>query len=234
MANQEAQPNSIADLEPKMKLQGTVKKVGFYGAFVDIGVGRDGLVHISELSNEHVEKVGDVVNEGDEVTVWVISADPDEGRIGLTMVEPPDVTWRDLEKGQSFTGQINRIERYGVFVDFGAERAGLLHVREMGRGYVRHPSEVFSMGDEVEVRILEVDRRRKRIDLTLVDLTQEAYYEDEDEGDEPMPTQMEVAFRRAKKEEARRRRKQSKSKQRQRSEQDDILSRTLQRHEDQS
>jgi ribosomal protein S1 len=217
-----------------MKLQGTVKKVGFYGAFVDIGVGRDGLVHISELSNEHVEKVGDVVNEGDEVTVWVISADPDEGRIGLTMVEPPDVTWRDLEKGQSFTGQINRIERYGVFVDFGAERAGLLHVREMGRGYVRHPSEVFSMGDEVEVRILEVDRRRKRIDLTLVDLTQEAYYEDEDEGDEPMPTQMEVAFRRAKKEEARRRRKQSKSKQRQRSEQDDILSRTLQRHEDQS
>ncbi len=234
MANQEVQPNSIADLEPKMKLQGTVKKVGFYGAFVDIGVGRDGLVHISELSNEHVEKVGDVVNEGEEVTVWVISADPDEGRIGLTMVEPPDVTWRDLEKGQSFTGQINRIERYGVFVDFGAERAGLLHVREMGRGYVRHPSEVFSMGDEVEVRILEVDRRRKRIDLTLVDLTQEAYYEDEDEGDEPMPTQMEVAFRRAKKEEARRRRKQSKSKQRQRSEQDDILSRTLQRHEDQS
>jgi ribosomal protein S1 len=234
MTNQEAQPNSITDLEPKMKLQGTVKKVGFYGAFVDIGVGRDGMVHISELSNEHVEKVSDIVKEGDEVTVWVISADPDEGRIGLTMVEPPDVTWRDLAKGQSFTGQINRIERYGVFVDFGAERPGLLHVREMGRGYIRHPSEVFSMGDEVEVRILEVDRRRKRIDLTLVDLTQEAYYEDEDEGEESMPTQMEFAFRRAQKEEARRRRKQSKSKKRQRSEQDDILSRTLQRHEDKS
>lgn len=229
----EAQPSSIADLEPKMKLHGTVKKIGLYGAFVDIGVGKDGLVHISELSNQHVEKVSDIVKEGDEVTVWVISADPDEGRIGLTMVEPPDVTWRDLAKGQSFTGQVNRIERYGVFVDFGAERPGLLHVREMGRGYVRHPSEVFSMGDEVEVRILEIDRRRKRIDLTLVDLTQEeSYFEDEE--DEPLPTQMELAFRRAQKEEAQRKKKLSKSRQRQRSEQDDILSRTLRQHKESS
>lgn len=227
----EVQPSSIADLEPKMKLQGTVKKIGLYGAFVDIGVERDGLVHISELSNEHVEKVSDVVKEGEEVTVWVISADPGEGRIGLTMVEPPDVTWRDLTKGQTFTGQVSRIERYGVFVDFGAERPGLLHVREMGRGYVRHPSDVFSMGDEVEVRILEIDRRRKRIDLTLVDLTQEeSYFEDEE--DEPMPTQMELAFRRAQKEEARRKKKLSKSRQRQRSEQDDILSRTLRQHKE--
>ena len=165
---QSPHPHSISDLRPKMRLQGVVKETQLYGALVDIGLEQDGLVHISQLSPTRVNRVADVVQPGDGVTVWVTKVDPAKGRIGLTMIEPSEVDWRELAEGQSYTGTVTRIEPYGVFVHIGAERAGLLHVREMSTGYVRHPSELVTMGEEIEVRILKLDRRRKRIDLTLM------------------------------------------------------------------
>lgn len=229
---EERTPESITELEPKMQLEGVVRKVELYGAFVDLGLERDGLIHISQLSERRVDKVTDVVQEGDKVVVWVLSVDPDQGRIGLTLVEPAEVEWRELSAGQSYTGRVVRIEPYGVFVDFGAERPGLLHVREMGHQYVRHPSDIFSMGDEVEVRVNQVDRRRRRIDLGLVDLTETDYLEEEDR--EAPPTPMEAAFLKAQKEARERKRSSSKSQRRksQRTEQEDIYARTLRRHEE--
>ena len=130
--------SSLEDLAPKMKLEGTVTNTELYGAFVDIGLERDGMVHISRLASRRVNKVSDKVKPGDKVTVWVVDVEPETSRIALTMVEPPEIEWKDLKAGQIHTGEVVRLERYGAFVDIGAERPGLLHVREMSKGYVKH------------------------------------------------------------------------------------------------
>ncbi|HEC33610.1 MAG TPA: S1 RNA-binding domain-containing protein [Chloroflexi bacterium] len=223
-----SQPTSITDLQPKMQLEGTVRRIELYGALVDIGLQQDGLIHISQLSEGRVNRVSDVVQVGDRVTVWVTDVDPDRGRIALTMIEPPEVEWRNLAEGQTYVGHVVRIERYGVFVDIGAKRPGLLHTREMGGQFFRHPSELFREGDEVEVRILSLDRRKKRIDLTMEGPTDTAM----EEGDrEELPTPVELAFRKAQ-EETRRHKKRriALEEKRQRAEQEDILTRTLQLH----
>mgnify|MGYP003564862010 CR=1 FL=1 len=187
-------PHTIADLDPKMQLQGTVKEVQLYGALVDIGLERDGMVHISQLAPTRINRVSDVVQPGDEVTVWVTQVDVEKQRIGLTMVEPAEVDWDELAEGQTRTGVVTRLEAYGAFVDIGAQRPGLLHVREMADGYVRHPSEIVSVGDELEVRVLKLDRRKRRIDLSLMGAEEEVT---EEEPQEPQMTAMEIALQRA-------------------------------------
>lgn len=188
------QPTSIDQLQPKMCLQGTITRTELYGAFVDIGMGQDGLIHISRMAQQRVRKVTDRVNVGDKVTVWVQQVDPEKGRIALTMVEPPALDWSDLEPGKIYQGRVTRIERYGAFVDIGAERPGLLHVREMGT-YVRNPEEVVRLNGEVEVKILSVDRAKKQIDLSM-DIEPETAPAEDDE-DAPMLSPMEIAYRQA-------------------------------------
>jgi small subunit ribosomal protein S1 len=226
---EEVRPLSIADLQPKMRIQGIVKETQLYGAVVDIGLEYDGVVHISQLSAERVNRVVDAVQPGDEVTVWVIKADPEKGRIGLTMIEPPEVDWHELAEGQIHTGIVTRIEAYGAFVDIGAERPGLLHVREMSTGYIRHPSEVVRQGEEVEVRVLKLDRRRRRIDLSMLGIEYEEE-EEETEEEEPTQTSMEIALQRAQSQQQRHGRQRSKRQQLDLSEREDILARTLKTH----
>ncbi len=196
---------SIEDLKPKMRLEGTIAEVGLHGAVVDMGLPVEGLLHISQLSSHReVDAVTEAVNVGDEVVVWVTDVQPDHNRVSLTMVEPPDVTWSELREGRIYTGKVTRIEQYGAFVDIGAERPGLLHVREMSSGYVDHPSEMVSVGDEIDVRVLRVDRQRQRIDLTrqgleeAVEPVQEEPKPEEEVEEEVTPqTAMEIAMERA-------------------------------------
>jgi small subunit ribosomal protein S1 len=220
------QPQSITELKPKMCLQGVVKETQLYGALVDIGLEYDGMVHISQLAPTRTNRVSDVVQPGDSVTVWVTKVDAENGRIALTMVEPPDKEWGELAQGQIHTGTVTRLENYGVFVDIGAERAGLLHVREMASGYVGHPSEIAKVGDEIEVRILEIDKRKKRIDLTLMGIN-EIDEEDDDSEKEPMMTAMEIALQRAQTQPQKSARHDEKPSRPDLSEREDILARTL-------
>lgn len=231
MTEEFAQPNSIVDLKSKMCLQGVVKETQLYGAVVDIGLEYDGVVHISQLSPNRVNRVTDVVQPGDTVTVWITKVSPGKGRIGLTMVKPPKVEWNELAEEQVHRGSVTRIEPYGAFVDIGAERAGLLHVREMASGYVRHPSEIVQMGEEIDVRILKLDRRKKRIDLTLMGI-QDAVEEDDAEEEEPTQTAMEIALNRARTEKPGRSRRQERFERRRPnlSDREDILARTLKQH----
>jgi small subunit ribosomal protein S1 len=224
----QAKPRSITELEPKMCLQGIIKETQLYGAVVDIGVEHDGMVHISQLAPTRINRVTDIVQPGDDVTVWVTNIDAEKGRIGLTMVKPAEVDWSELAEGKTYTGVVTRLEDYGAFVDIGAERPGLLHVRDMAAGYVRHPSEIMKVGDEFEVRILKADRRKRRIDLTLLGTEEEGV----EEPEEPTMTAMEIALQRAqsrtkKKAQARRPRKASAP---DLTEREDILARTLREH----
>lgn len=224
----QTQPLSITDLRPKMQLQGVVKETQLYGAVIDIGVEYDGVVHISQLSTERVNRVVDVVQPGDDVTVWVTKVNPKKGRIGLTMVEPPKIDWHELAEDQIHTGTVTRIEPYGAFVDIGAERAGLLHVREMSAGYVRHPSELVQHGQEVRVRILKVDPQRRRIDLSMLGIE---YEEEEHEDEEPAQTTMEIALQRAQSQQQKQERPRGKRQQQlDLSERESILARTLEEH----
>lgn len=163
----ETTPTELTELKRKMKLTGTVKKLELYGAFIDIGIDVNALIHISKLGAGQVNRVSDVLKEGEEVTVWVEKVDPERQQVMVTMLEPLAVDWGDLKVGQEITGKITRLENFGAFVDIGAEREGLVHISELSHDYVKHPSEVIKEGDEVQVQILNFSKRKRRIDLSM-------------------------------------------------------------------
>lgn len=232
-----------------MEVAGTVKRTSEFGAFVDIGVGRDGLLHVSELAVGRVRNVTDVVKEGDEVTVWIKKLDRERNRISLTMIPPGTKTIRDLSEGELVSGTVQKITNYGAFVDIGMERDALLHVKEMSDGYVNKPEDVVKIGDEIEARIIGVNRRRGQVDLSLKGLRppvednvevelEPLSFADNDEED--VPTVMELAFRQAfdgdlpMEDLGRRGRGKSRKRKGRRESQREIISRTLRYHEDRS
>lgn len=204
-----AEITAIKDIKRKMHFTGTVTKTTLAGAVVDIGLDTPGVVHISQLQREPVNKVEDVVQVGQTVDVWVRRVDRNKGRIELTMNEPYALEWREMKKDMVVTGRVVRLEKFGAFVDIGAERPGLVHISEITHDYIRNPGEVLKEGEEVEVKILAVDRRRKKIKLSMkaleeqpVKVARAAQKErtpaaPATEKEEPVPTAMEVALREA-------------------------------------
>ena len=197
-------PKSIEDVKPKDQFTGTVVKTMLAGAAVDISVGVPGFIHISQLQSEKVNRVEDVVEEGQTVEVWVKRVYPKKDRIELTMIEPLALEWREIKEGMTVQGTIERLEKYGAFVEIGAERPGLVHISELAHGYIRTPGDAVSEGDEVEVKVLSVNRRKKQIKLSMKalmedpeKLVQEAKKEVEAENNQPVPTAMEMAIRSA-------------------------------------
>ncbi|MDX9990480.1 MAG: S1 RNA-binding domain-containing protein [Anaerolineales bacterium] len=153
------------DLKPKTQLTGKVVKITLAGAIVDVGQAVPGIVHISQLQSEPVKRVEDVVAVGQEINTWVRKAKSD--RIELTMIEPLGLEWRELKPETVVKGKVIRLETYGAFVEIGAERPGLVHISEMAHGYVKTPQEVVKEGDEIDVMVLEVDRKKKQIRLSM-------------------------------------------------------------------
>ena len=185
----------LADLRPKMKLPGTIKRLELFGAFVDIGAERDGLLHISQLRKERTNKVEDVVKVGQEVTVWVRKVDTGAGRIDLSLLEPLALDWDEIKNGMTLQGKVTKLEKFGAFVDIGAERAAFLHVREMMSGYVENPGDVVKPGQMIEAKVISVDRKKRRIDLSMKAL--EDFTPEETEAEETPLTAMELALRQA-------------------------------------
>ncbi len=152
-------------LQPKARLTGKVIKTTIAGAIVDIGQKVPGVIHISQLQKDSVNRVEDIIQVGQEVTTWVRRVHED--RVELTLVEPLTLEWRELKPDMVVKGKVSRLEAYGAFIEIGAERPGLVHVSEISHDYVKNPAEVLKVGDEVEAKILDVDRRKKQIRLSI-------------------------------------------------------------------
>ena len=218
----------LKDLRAKEALHGSITRLEPYGAFVDVGAEHEGLLHISQIQEGPVNRIEDVLQPGQAVEVWVTRVDPAAKRLELTMRQPLGLDWRELKPGLRVRGKVVRLEKFGVFVDVGAERPGLIHVSEIGAGKQTDPSEVVSVGDEVDVTVLDVDRKKRQIRLSMKDTFA---VEAEDAGPAP-PTAMEIALRQALEgggERAGEAGQPGEAKRpRGRAEQEDILSRTLQ------
>lgn len=173
----------VSALEPKTKLTGKVVKTTLAGVLVDIGQELPGVIHISQLQKEQVNKPEDVVQVGQTVEVWVRRVKKD--RIELTMIEPLGMEWSEIKPETVVKGKVVRLESYGAFVDFGAERPGLVHVSEISRGYIKSPNELVKEGDEVEAVVLDVNRRKKQIRLSMKALEPEIVTEEKPARKEP-------------------------------------------------
>ena len=173
--------NQTDEIKTKMHFTGTVVKTGLAGAILDIGVGRPAVMHISQIISEETEqpikRVEDVLKVGQQVDVWVKKTK--DNRVELTMIKPLDMEWRDIKKGMTVKGQVVRLEKFGAFIEIGAERPGLIHISEMAHGYVRQPSDVINEGDEVEAQVIDVNRKKKQIKLSLKALQPEPVKEEE-------------------------------------------------------
>jgi len=242
----------VVALEPKTKLSGKILKTTLAGALVDIGQDLPGVIHISQLQKEAVNKVEDVVKEGQIVDVWVRRVKKD--RIELTMIEPLGYEWKEIQPEMIVRGKVVRLEPYGAFVDFGAERPGLIHVSELTRGYVKTAGEVVKEGEEIEAKVLDVDRRKRQIRLSMKALQpeivpeakpereerknrgkrkgkkQEENFEMEPETpSEPQPTAMQIAWQEAVDRSKGRDKVRPKSYKSASEEQEDLLNRTLEK-----
>jgi len=159
---------SINQLERKMHLKGKVIKTTKAGAIVDIGVEKPALLHVSQIiykDDQPILRVEDALQEGQQIDVYIRNL-RDE-RIEVTMHPPLQLEWREINKDMVLKGKVVELEKFGAFVDIGAERPGLVHISELTQGYVKNASEVVSVGDEVEVKIIDFNRRRKQIKLSM-------------------------------------------------------------------
>jgi predicted RNA-binding protein with RPS1 domain len=159
-------------IEPKMQFSGKVIKTRLAGAVIDIGVGKPAVLHISQVvapEGVQIKRIEDVLKEGEMIDVWVkkVARKDDEERIELTMMRPLDLEWREIKVGTAVKGKVVRLEKFGAFVEIGAERPGLVHISEMAHGYVKVPGDVVKEGDEIEAQVIEVNRRKKQIKLSM-------------------------------------------------------------------
>ena len=183
-------------LQVGAEIRGKVRHIGIYGALVDIGTGQDALLHISQLADNEERRFEDVAQPGSEITAYVYKTRRD-GYVALTMEKPPLIPWPTIRQGSSYSGEVIRVEDFGVFVDFGAERPGMVHVSEMSDDYVKTPGDVASVGQTVEVRVLKKNGRSRQIDLTMKSAPEDEIMRADDDDEEAVPTAMAQAFQRA-------------------------------------
>ncbi|MBT2693264.1 30S ribosomal protein S1 [Bacillus sp. ISL-55] len=160
----------LAAIQSGQVIDGTVQRITDFGAFVDIG-GVDGLVHISQLSHEHVEKPSDVVQEGQQVQVKVLSVDRDNERISLSIKETLPGPWSDIDekapKGSTLEGTVKRLVSYGAFVEVFPGVEGLVHISQISHKHIGTPHEVLQEGQTVKVKVLDVNKQDQRLSLSM-------------------------------------------------------------------
>ena len=166
----EARDEFLTNLKPGEIRSGVISSVVSFGAFVDLG-GMDGLIHVSELSWKHVDHPGAVVAIGDPVTVQVLDVDFDRERISLSLKATQQDPWQIFanshEVGQLVYGRITKLVPFGAFAQVGEGIEGLVHISEMSAHHVDAPEQVVTPGEELWVKIIDLDLARRRISLSI-------------------------------------------------------------------
>ncbi|QFY85256.1 30S ribosomal protein S1 [Bacillus subtilis] len=173
----------LQSLEVGSVLDGKVQRLTDFGAFVDIG-GIDGLVHISQLSHSHVEKPSDVVEEGQEVKVKVLSVDRDNERISLSIKDTLPGPWSQIgekvKQGDVLEGTVQRLVSFGAFVEILPGVEGLVHISQISNKHIGTPHEVLEEGQTVKVKVLDVNENEERISLSMRELEETPKADQED------------------------------------------------------
>ncbi|MFJ7182676.1 30S ribosomal protein S1 [Lysinibacillus xylanilyticus] len=154
-------------------LDGKVQRIASFGAFIDLG-GIDGLVHISQVSHEHVSDVSEVLSEGQEVKVKVLSVDPENERISLSIKDTIPGPWSNIEeraaKGTVLEGKVKRLTSFGAFVEVFSGVEGLVHISQIAHKHINTPHEALKEGQDVQVKVLDVNGEEGRLALSIKDL----------------------------------------------------------------
>ena len=160
----------LESLQKGERRKGTVSSIVNFGAFVDLG-GVDGLVHVSELSWKHVDHPSEVVQVGQEVEVEVLDVDLERERVSLSLKATQEDPWKEFERkysaGEIIDGQVTKLVPFGAFVRVAAGIEGLVHISEISDQHIETPESVLSVGQEVRVKVIEVDVPRRRISLSM-------------------------------------------------------------------
>ena len=166
----EQRDDFLANLKPGEVRRGVVSSVVNFGAFVDLG-GMDGLVHVSELSWKHVDHPGSVVAVGDEIDVQVLEVDLDRERISLSLKATQQDPWQEFASAHQVNelvyGRVTKLVPFGSFVQVGDGIEGLVHISEMSAHHVDLPEQVVTPGEELWVKIIDLDLQRRRISLSI-------------------------------------------------------------------
>ena len=166
----EVRQNFLNTLQKGQIRKGVVSSIVNFGAFVDLG-GVDGLVHVSELSWKHIDHPGEVVEVGQEVTVEVLDVDLDRERVSLSLKSTQEDPWQQFARthqiGQVVPGRVTKLVPFGAFVRVEEGIEGLVHISELADRHVEIPEQVVQVGDEIFVKIIDIDLDRRRISLSL-------------------------------------------------------------------
>ncbi|MFS0925541.1 30S ribosomal protein S1 [Enterococcus durans] len=172
----------LANIHEGDTIDGRVARLTDFGAFVDLG-GIDGLVHVSEISHSHVAKPSDVLAVGDEVTVKVLSINPEQERVSLSIKDTLPGPWSDIEEkapaGSVLDGKVKRLTSFGAFVEVFPGVEGLVHISQISHKHIATPHEVLHEGDDVKVKVLEVNSEEHRIALSIKALEEKPASEEE-------------------------------------------------------
>lgn len=162
----------LSELQEGEKRQGVVTKLMKFGAFVDLG-GVEGLIHLNDLAWHRVSDPSEIVSEGDQVTVYISSIDRKNGKIGLTLKDVNDDPWQgasDYYKADDLVdGTVVRLTDFGAFVEVEAGIEGLVHLSEISSERIRKPSDKLKVGDRVQVVILSIDEKSRKLSLSIKD-----------------------------------------------------------------
>ncbi|GAB6092113.1 30S ribosomal protein S1 [Furfurilactobacillus curtus] len=176
-------------------IEGTVARMTDFGAFVDLG-GVDGLVHVSEISYDHVNKPSDVLKVGEKINVKVLNVDADRQRISLSLKQTQPGPWDDIEDkapvGAVLDGTVRRLTDFGAFVEVFPGVEGLVHISQISHEHIATPNDVLKVGQAVQVKVLNVDPDQQRLGLSIKALEEKPQVETEQDEDDQAASRSDV------------------------------------------